>query len=312
MIRNINNKKNLIISHIADIDGMGSVILAKKYFNNNIDYILCEIIDLPELFKENFERYENIYLCDLQITSDAVNSIENNEYLKLNLKHFDHHASGIYDGMPNYINEVIEIDERKTCGTELFYRYLLTLEKSSVINNDFYRGFVEAVRENDTWDFRSGSDLGHNLASIHAMMGAEPYIEMILSLDDSNNFELPKVYMDFINADKEKMCNYIENADKNLKYSTYNGYNIGISITEQYRSMLGNDICANHPEIDFILIINFNRMSCSLRTIRDDIDLGKICREFHHEGGGHKKAAGFTIDSESIPKIKEYIDTYLK
>ena len=38
MIRKQNNNKILIISHIADCDGMGSVILGIKYFQN-IDYI---------------------------------------------------------------------------------------------------------------------------------------------------------------------------------------------------------------------------------------------------------------------------------
>ena len=108
------------------------------------------------------------------------------------------------------------------------------------------------------------------------------------------------------------MNSYIINANKNLCVSEYNGMKIGVSITEQYRSVLGDEICKLNPEIAFILIINFNRMSCSLRTIRDDIHLGEICKEFHHDGGGHRKAAGFIIDSESIPKIKKYIDDYLE
>jgi nanoRNase/pAp phosphatase (c-di-AMP/oligoRNAs hydrolase) len=33
--------------------------------------------------------------------------------------------------------------------------------------------------------------------------------------------------------------------------------------------------------------------------------------EFHHDGGGHLKAAGFAIDEESIPKIKPIVDEYL-
>ena len=36
-------------------------------------------------------------------------------------------------------------------------------------------------------------------------------------------------------------------------------------------------------------------MKCSLRGIKDDIDLGKVAQSFAQNGGGHKKAAGFYI-----------------
>ena len=48
-------------------------------------------------------------------------------------------------------------------------------------------------------------------------------------------------------------------------------------------------------------------MSCSLRCKRDDINLGLIAQEFVSSSGGHRKAAGFPINSESIEKIKPYI-----
>lgn len=51
MIKKINNNKILMISHMADIDGMGSVILADKFYNNQVDYILAETKDLANLFK---------------------------------------------------------------------------------------------------------------------------------------------------------------------------------------------------------------------------------------------------------------------
>ena len=67
MIKKINNNnKILVISHIADIDGMGSIILANKYYDNKIDYVLAEIMDLPVIFSNtDFSNYETIYLCDL-------------------------------------------------------------------------------------------------------------------------------------------------------------------------------------------------------------------------------------------------------
>ena len=60
MIKNINNNKIIMITHIADIDGMGSLILAKKHYSN-IDYILCEINELIEVFSSiDYSKYELI------------------------------------------------------------------------------------------------------------------------------------------------------------------------------------------------------------------------------------------------------------
>ena len=64
--------------------------------------------------------------------------------------------------------------------------------------------------------------------------------------------------------------------------------------------------------MDFVFIINYSRNSVSLRTVREDINLNEIGKYFHHDGGGHKKAAGFILDAESIPKIKEYAEMYLE
>ena len=68
MIKRINNDKILMISHMADIDGMGSVILADKFYNNQVDYILAETKDLANLFETfDFSNYDVIYLCDLPL-----------------------------------------------------------------------------------------------------------------------------------------------------------------------------------------------------------------------------------------------------
>lgn len=94
--------------------------------------------------------------------------------------------------------------------------------------------------------------------------------------------------------------------------TTYKQYKIGVTIAEQYRSILGNEICKMRPDLDFVMILNYSRNSVSLRCVKDDVDLNQICAEFHHDGGGHKKSSGFVIDEESIPKIQEYHNEYLK
>ena len=59
MIKQINNNKILIISHLADIDGMGSIILGKFYFKE-FDYLLAD----------------NNYDFDLETDINAVSALE--------------------------------------------------------------------------------------------------------------------------------------------------------------------------------------------------------------------------------------------
>lgn len=312
MLKKINNNKVLMISHIADIDGAGSIILGEKYYQGKIDYILAENNDLYTIFSNDLRNYDLIYLCDLSLTEEAYNLINNNENIKSKLKYFDHHASKIKINDSLYTNCHTKINNRKTCGTELTFNYLLTLPNNEVINKPFYYELVEAIRENDTWDFQEGNNLPSILSSLHVLTGPIPFINLILNLNDNESVKIPEIYTNLITADQEKMHSYINYANKHLLITTYQDYKIGVTISESYRSQLGDNICSMHPEIAFILIINFSRMSCSLRTVRDDLDLGIICQNFHHNGGGHKKAAGFSIDNESIPKIAKYIDEYVE
>lgn len=311
MIKKINNNnKILVISHIADIDGMGSIILANKYYDNKIDYVLAEIMNLPVIFSNtDFSNYETIYLCDLPITPSTIKILDDRPTIVKKLKHFDHHIS--YQGdVPIYVNAISELNGRKTCATELFYNYLISL--SDKLDKNFYKTYVEATREQDTWDFKEEEYNAKLLANTHAMIGSEAYIELINSLDENKDFKLPKIFDDLYKTDLEKQDRYIKYVDENLLITDYKNYKIGVTISEQYRSIVGDEICKLRPEIDFILIINYSRNTVSLRCVKESIDLNKICLEFHKDGGGHKKAAGFIIDSESIPKIRKYNDMYLE
>ena len=134
---------------------------------------------------------------------------------------------------------------------------------------------------------------------------------MISNLNCTGDFYLPKAYEDIIasqNAAKDyDVANYV----KKSRLIEYNNYKIIVSISEGYRSYVGNELMKMYPEADFALIINFYRLTCSLRINNDKYDLGKIAQEFTPNGGGHKKAAGFQFDECSIPKIEEIISKYL-
>lgn len=308
MIRKQENNKILIISHIADSDGMGSVILGIKYFKN-IDYILCEASDLECLLKEDFSNYEQIFICDLPFFKVTINAIENNSYLKEHLKHFDHHESSVSDNNYSFINEVISINGLTVSATYLFYQYLKSLDDK--LNKRFYEEFVEGVRAYDIWDKNGDFELGKKITNVFTLMEPVSFIDYICSLDDSKEFMITKEIDNLILSNEKKMNNYFEKAYEKIVITDYKGYKMAVTINEQYRSLLGNYICNKNKDIDFVLIINFERFSCSLRCEKDGVDVSVIASEFQHDGGGHTKSSGFILDSESIPKVKKYVDLYL-
>ena len=308
MIRKQDNNKILIISHMADSDGMGSVILGIKYFKN-IDYILCEASDLECLLKEDFSNYEQIFICDLPFFKVTINVIENNSYLKEHLKHFDHHESSVSDNNYSFVNEVISIDGLTVSATYLFYQYLKSLDDK--LNKRFYEEFVEGVRAYDIWDKNGDFELGKKITNVFTLMEPVSFIDYICSLDDSKEFKITKEIDNLILSNENKMNNYFEKAYEKIVITDYKGYKMAVTINEQYRSLLGNYICNKNKDIDFVLIINFERFSCSLRCEKEGVDVSVIASEFQHDGGGHTKSSGFILDSESIPKVKKYIDLYL-
>lgn len=312
MLKQINNNKILVISHIADIDGMGSVILSKFYFKD-IDYLLAENNHDYDLEKDiDVSNYDTIYVCDLNFNDKNLEYILNNPEVAAKIKNFDHHESEEWKNKYSFINEVIYLNDRLTCATELFYNYLLTLPNSEILKSKFFKEFVEAVRSLDTWTFKeTNNNLGPDLAVLHGYLGAVKFINLISSLDCSDTFYLPESYEDIINIQNETKKRDVANYLSKSKVIEYNNYKIAVSISEGYRSDVGDTMMNKYSDADFALIINFYRNTCSLRTNNDKYDMGLIAKEFTQNGGGHKRAAGFQFDEESIPKIINIISKYL-
>lgn len=296
MIKIDNNSDKLIISHVADIDGMGSVILSKLVYKMDILLLSTEEIrnNLNNLLIEN--KYKEIYMCDLSIPDDMADIING----KLPIKHFDHHPTNTYVSKYEWSTVIPEIDGFKPCGTSLFYDYLVNNTDDKIIHSEKAKQFVEAVRSYDTWDFVNTNNLlGKYLTMIFSMYGPIKFIDTFYNrlIDDNINFELNDLEKSLIEIKKEEMESYIKECDKNLIKTKFLDFNVGITISELFRSELGNRLSEKYKdELDFILIVDFHRESYSTRTV-NDVDLGEICKSLG--GGGHKKAAGFPMNKEN-------------
>ena len=95
----------------------------------------------------------------------------------------------------------------------------------------------------------------------------------------------------------KKLENYIKDKNENIEVFTINGYKGGLVYAEQNFSELGNKLCEMNPKLDFIAMVEPTKGFVSIRSRKDDIDVGKdIAAPLG--GGGHAKSAGAPLKDE--------------
>lgn len=286
--------KDLLISHISDIDGVSPVILL-KLTKVEFDYILKEPHEMDEfveeLLKEDLNSYQNIYITDLALSENFYKKIKESGYA-YKFKIFDHHKTHLF--AKNYENVVIDIEE---CGTTLFYNYLSKKYKFKKIVEDY----IKHVKNLDLWLWVEKSDfMAKELGNIFDLYGRNTYIEeMYQKLKRGKKFKWNKFENKILKIEKDTVDRYLKKKDKELYKIEYDGYLIGAVFSERYRSELGNYLSGIHPELDLVVMINMSG-GLSLRTEKD-IDISILAQKLN--GGGHKKACGAPIEEE----VKESI-----
>lgn len=286
--------KDLLISHISDIDGVSPVILL-KLTKVEFDYILKEPHEMDEfveeLSKEDLNSYQNIYITDLALSENFYKKIKESGYV-YKFKIFDHHKTHLF--AKDYENVVIDIEE---CGTTLFYNYLSKKYKFKKIVEDY----IKHVKNLDLWLWVEKSDfMAKELGNIFDLYGRNTYIEeMYQKLKRGKKFKWNKFENKILKIEKDTVDRYLKKKDKELYKIEYDGYLIGAVFSERYRSELGNYLSSIHPELDLVVMINMSG-GLSLRTEKD-IDISILAQKLN--GGGHKKACGAPIEEE----VKESI-----
>lgn len=288
--------KTLLISHIADNDGVSPIILLKLVLND-FDYKLLEIYEVEDYVNElidsgRYKEYDQIYITDLKLTMELCEKIDNIEELKNKLLVFDHHQSNLFVNDFNFATVIVKNEEgRMECGTSLFYKYLKNKYPNSILNNKIVSNYVELVRENDTWDYLIENEpKAKKLGMLFSLYNREKYINSMLTNLKNNVDELFSSEENYLfSIEQERMNDYIESKKDKVYFGKINNYEVGIVFAESYRSVLGNYLAKYYEDkVDFIIIINFDH-GISYRTIKE-VNVGEFAQIYG--GGGHQKAAG--------------------
>lgn len=296
----LNDNKVLVISHEDDIDGLGGVILGYLAFKD-IDYMLIHVKEQTEIvdFVKN-SNYEKVFITDLGLEDKIVDEI--NE-LGMNILHFDHHETNVYASKYAFSTVEIQRNGISTCGTELFYLYLK--ENNLLKDNALIKRFVEDTRAYDTWDWVKNNNVEANdLNKLFGIVGIDTYIgKMVDKLRNNNKdiFDETDKYLIELNTQEENKL--IELSDKSLIIREKDGLKFGIVFGNKFLSIIGNTLCNRHPELDYMLLIDPLEKKVSLRSVR--IDVSKVAESYG--GGGHKYAAGFSLNEEKFKSLLKII-----
>lgn len=296
----------LLMSHIADLDGISPVILL-NLLDIEFDYELFEIGEINKFIEDRidtdyFDKYDEIYITDLSVNKDIALKISHSKY---NFKLFDHHASASFLNEYSFAQVFESINGFMECGTTLFYKYLMETFKSDILKKESVITYVEYVREEDTWQFTDLKDSADSLNSLYSFYGNDEFIDIYTDkLKNNNSFYYDKYELKIISALKRQEQAYLESFKDKVIIKKIDNYNIGFVFAELYRSTLGHYIAeAYKDKIDFVAIINFNR-HISFRASKD-IDVSKFALKFG--GGGHPKACAMPLPVNIKDKIIEEI-----
>lgn len=291
-----------LITH-NDLDGIGCIILAKLFFKDNVDYTICKSLkDVNEILNNiSINQYEKIFITDISCNEKYFN----NDKIYL----FDHHQTAEY--LNQYKNCIVQVmlNNRKTCGTELFYQYLLNkgLESRNY--------FVELIRLYDTWEWINyNNKLPYYFNNLMYIIGVNNFINLYIEKLQKQDLNELNIFSDkeriLLEYQETQIQNYINNKKQNIKIFELNIDNIkrkvGICFAEQHQSILGNTLC-KEENIDIMIMLNLNQLTVSFRTELDNIDVSILAKKINELGGGHKKAAGCLLDDNFNNYIYQFL-----
>ena len=284
--------KRLIISHIADPDGVTPIILSKLVFEE-FDYILSENKDVNSNVRNNLDKYDFIYVVDLNISEELADYIEENYKDKIMI--LDHHLS--CDNMNKY--SFIEVNANgKESGTSLYYKYLLNNYNNDLLNRESTKLLVEHVRTMDIYDFsKTSKEEAEKLEMIFKIYGKDRFIDKYYNVI-INDLELySKEDLNLVELEKGRIKRYIE--EKEFIEISLDNKRVGVVFAERYISELGNYLINKYDYLDYIVLINMDK-KISYRG-NGKVDLSVIAKKFG--GGGHINAAGNCLPSGLKEKV---------
>ena len=300
--------KVLVFSHGSDIDGMGSIIICKAYFDK-VKYYFCEMSNLDETIQNTINtkeiyQFDKVFVTDLTPSNQTLEIVKNDQLLQNKFIVIDHHKTRL-NQVGNYDFVHITIHDKKgmCCATSLFYDYLL--ENSDIEKKENIETYCELTRLEDTWEWKKENNLlAHHLSHLFNVLGREEYIDkMVNKINKKNPFSLTRQEEILIKSkllEIERAMKQYESCIQPIELNHKKG--ALVIIDYQYRNEFPEYLEKKNLNYDFAMMVCFNHHSISFRSIKD-CNVREIAEQYG--GGGHDKAASCDIKEkeEEIYKV---------
>ena len=290
----LNSARILITPHFnIDGDGFGSSLalyIALFNIGKKVDLILTEPVSKMFTFLNFSEKIKRVNDIDNLGHYDTFVVLDSSNKERLgDLKNFknydcminiDHHISNSYFADMNYVNDV------SSTGENIYE----IIKKISIIDKDIANALLMSIYS-DTAGLRYTSTSTETVKIVSDLisLGAKPAIisNALFYNISVNQMLLKKKIMDTLIIDEKNHFAYIILRKKDLE-KTQTTMEDTEGLIDIPRSIQGINIAFFAKEI------NENKFKFSFRSNSDSFDVNEFCGQYG--GGGHKRAAGCTID----------------
>lgn len=326
------NDKILLLTH-TDMDGANIVVMNQMF--NNVDVKNCSNNNMSYLIKKNVcdnNDYDTILVVDISCNEEDAAIINANPN-KRKLILLDHHETALnlnkYSWAmvePNIIEDSFRasyykgIEGGHSSGTSLLYDFLdYQGHTERVKNKELLEEYVNNVAMYDTWDWNDLFDKKEEpkeLEDTFEMYGIDMF-QRLMSEKISKGEKLVDIEeKTLLEEFKVKEQEYVDQVSKEFKEGVINingkDYTFLMGVCDSHLGPIFEKMKESYDGYD-LYFINYGS-GLSLRTSRDDINVGKLISKFG--GGGHPGAGGIRVDKElqvaqiekNLPGVSLYID----
>lgn len=303
----MNKHFDIVVYHDPCSDGI-SALWAVTHSLPNIKTIKCKAGCCDVLDLEIFENKRVIFvdICPTMDNLVKISKVAN--WITV----LDHHDSSVknyklYYNDDDYLGSVhdnieIYLDMTRS-GCQMAWDYF----NLSISPNKTRPWFLNYVADRDLWQWKLEHSKEYNTAFFDLGYMTKSKINELYIMNDSKKQELLNYGIDAV----KKFNDTVDNICKNACVARIGDYNCWLlSCTYKYRSDVGNRLAnirlPSNSLPDFTAIWtcdpNSNNKWISLRNI-DGLNLSDVCKEFDDKGGGHPRAAGFTIYDDDLDSL---------
>ncbi len=270
-------KDTVVLYHNNCSDGFGGAWAARKKFGKAADYLGVIHHEPAPLGLDS----KDVYVIDFSYPEDITNELLN---ITKSLTLIDHHVTSkeITKSAPNHVYD------NDHSGAVLAWKHFFKDEDVPL--------YLQYVEDIDLWKFKL------------------PRSEDFMAFSATVPFDFDRLDATIADFEDEKKRNaFLERGKNLLEYQNrlidemiqggeevkFEGYRALVVNSPILPSQLGNTTVKRGYEIGIIWSQSSDIIRVSLRSDKDsDVNVGDIAKKYG--GGGHKSAAGFIVEDESL------------